>query len=228
MHYTLYIGNKNYSSWSMRPWVVMKHFEIPFTEKLVRFDSMTNDSIFKRTVLPLNPYGTVPFLVVEDLVITDSLAICEYLAEQHHHLALWPSQTKQKTQARSLTAQMHAGYNHLRRYLPLNIEAEFPEIGNIILRDHPEVKQEIEFLDKLLSSYLTISPGPYLFDNFTIADAFYAPICLRLKNFHIQVSDRLQNYIQTICSTKGVKQWIEDALQEHDFVAIDEPFRFSR
>lgn len=228
MSYTLYIGNKNYSSWSMRPWIVMQHFAIPFEEKWIHFDNFDENSKFKQTVLTFNPFGCVPFLVVDDFVITDSLAICEYLAEQHSALALWPTDIKQRAQARSLTAHMHTGYQKIRQYLPFNIEAQLPEIGKIILRDHLPVKKEIEFLDNLLSRYLKRSQGNYLFGNFTIADAFYAPLCLRLKNYQIQVSDDLLKYIQTLCSTHGITQWIDAALKEHHFVAINEPYRFSR
>lgn len=230
MNYTLYIGNKNYSTWSMRPWVVMKYFDIPFNEKLVKFDSFKDDSLFKRTMCSVSKYGTVPILIDEDLVISDSLAICEYLAEKHHDLALWPADSKKRAIARSLVAKMHSGFQAIRTYLPMNIEAEFPQIGQIILRDHLEVKKEIMFLDDLLSSLLTSKKSncDYLFGDFNIADGFYAPLCLRLKNYHIATSPILNNYIDTICNTKGIKDWINDALQEKSFVAMDEPYRLHR
>lgn len=228
MSYTLYIGNKNYSTWSMRPWIVMKYFDIPFMEKWVRFDSFAENSQFKQTILPINPYGTVPILMDNDLVITDSLAICEYLAEQHREHLLWPQNRELRAKARSLAAHMHSDYSHIRNYLPMNIEASFAEIGQIILRDNPVVKQEITFLDNLLSAILTKSTGDYLFDQFSIADAFYAPMCLRLKNFHIPVSKQLSDYIELICQTKGVKQWINEALNEKDFIIMDEPYRLQR
>ncbi|KES18189.1 Glutathione S-transferase [Gilliamella apicola SCGC AB-598-I20] len=230
MKYTLYIGNKNYSTWSMRPWVVMKYFDIPFNEKLVKFDSFTDDSLFKKTMLAVSKYGTVPILIDGDLVISDSLAICEYLAEKHGDLALWPAELKKKAIARSLVAKMHSGFQAIRTYLPMNIEAEFPQVGQIILRDHLEVKKEIMFLDDLLSSSLASKKSncDYLFGNFSIADAFYAPLCLRLKNYHIATSSSVSNYIDIICNTKGIKDWINEALQERSFVAMDEPYRLQR
>ena len=230
MNYTLYIGNKNYSTWSMRPWVVLKYFDIPFNEKLIKFDSFADDSLFKRTMLSVSKYGTVPILIDDDLVISDSLAICEYLAEKHNDLALWPTDSKKRAIARSFVAKMHSGFQAIRHYLPMNIEAELPEIGQIILRDHQDVKNEIMFLDELLSSLLTSknSDGDYLFGNFSIADGFYAPLCLRLKNYHIATSSVLSDYIDTICNTKGVKDWIADALQEQSFVAMYEPYRIHR
>ena len=181
-------------------------------------------------MLSVSKYGTVPILIDDDLVISDSLAICEYLAEKHNDLALWPTDSKKRAIARSLVAKMHSGFQAIRNYLPMNIEAELPEIGQIILRDHQDVKNEIMFLDELLSSLLTSknSDGDYLFGNFSIADGFYAPLCLRLKNYHIATSSVLSDYIDTICNTKGVKDWIADALQEQSFVAMDEPYRIHR
>ena len=230
MKYTLYIGNKNYSTWSMRPWVVMKYFDIPFNEKLVNFDSFADDSLFKKTMLAVSTYGTVPILIDGDLVISDSLAICEYLAEKHGDLALWPVDPKKRAIACSLVAKMHSGFQAIRTYLPMNIEAEFPQVGQIILRDHLEVKKEIMFLDDLLSSLLTSKnpDGDYLFGDFSIADGFYAPLCLRLKNYHIATSSSVSNYIDIICNTKGIKDWINEALQERSFVAMDEPYRLQR
>lgn len=227
MKYTLYIGNKNYSSWSMRAWIVMKHFDIEFNERLVRFDSFDDNSIFKKTILPLNPLGTVPILVDDDLVITDSLAICEYLADKHPTLSLWPNQTRLKAKARCVTAQMHSGYPQIRRYLPMNIEAKFAELGQIILRDHRQVKQEVAFFDRYISSMLDKSVGAYLFGDFTIADAFYAPMCIRLKNFDITMSPQVADYIDVIWQTKGIKEWVDDALNENDFIAMDEPYRLN-
>lgn len=213
----------------MRPWVIMKHFDLSFHEKLVRFDSFADDSVFKKTVLPLNIYGTVPILIDHHgPIVTDSLAICEYLAEKHPEYALWPRDIAQRAQARSLVAYMHSGYQLIRQYLPMNIEASFAEIGQIILRDNPEVCNQIRFLDNCLTSYLKQSRGPYLFDQFSIADAFYAPMCLRLKNFSIETSTVLSNYINLICETKGVKEWIVDALDEKDFIIMDEPYRLKR
>ncbi|OCG06551.1 hypothetical protein A9G13_09795 [Gilliamella sp. wkB178] len=230
MNYTLYIGNKNYSTWSMRPWVVMKYFDIPFNERLIKFDGFSAGSLFKTTISSISKYGTVPILVDNDFVITDSLAICEYLAERHHDLALWPTDIKHRAVARSLVAKMHSGFPAIRNYLPMNIEAEFPEVGQIILRDHSEVKNEIMLLDDLLSSLLisNTSNQNYLFGDFSIADGFYAPVCLRLKNYHIKTSPIVANYIDKICHTKGIKDWINEALQEQFFVVMDEPYRLHR
>lgn len=228
MSYSLYIGNKNYSTWSMRPWLVMKHFQIDFTEIMVRFDNFDADSKFKQTILPLNPYGTVPILLDDELVISDSLAICEYLAERHPQLPLWPQNYKIRAKARSVTAKMHSGYSYIRQHLAMNIEAVLPEIGQIKLRDFPTLRDEINFLDNHLSSLLAESDSSYLFGDFSIADAFYAPMCLRLKGYQIPVSNVLNHYIETICTTEAVAEWIAEALEEKDFVVMDEPYRICR
>lgn len=150
------------------------------------------------------------------------------MAESHPNLPLWPSNTAQRAQARSLTAHMHTGFHAIRQHFPMNIEASFAEIGQLILRDHPEVSKEITFFDNVLSSYLSKSKGSYLFDDFSIADAFYAPMCMRLNSFAVDTSELLADYIDNICQTKGVKEWITDALTEHDFIPMDEPYRLHR
>ena len=125
----LYIGNKNYSSWSMRPWVLLKQFGIPFEEVMVRFDSFEAGSKFKATIGALSPVCKVPVLVDEGLVIWDSLAIAEYLAEKFPQHALWPRDTRQRARARSLVAEMHSGFGALRNHCPQNLEASLPEVG---------------------------------------------------------------------------------------------------
>lgn len=214
----------------MRPWVLMRHFEIPFTEKLVRFDAFGINSTFKQTILPINPDGAVPILVDDDLIVTDSLAIAEYLAEQHPELHLWPKGRKARAKARSLVAKMHSGFSNIRHYFTMNIEADLPEIGQLVLRDQPKVKEELVFLDSTLTTLLTQSKGDYLFGQFSIADAFYAPMCMRINTFALPTSPQLANYVETMLQTKGVKEWISDALIEEDFVVEDyhEPYRLVR
>ena len=122
----LYIGNKNYSSWSMRPWVLLRQAGIPFEEQLVRFDSFASGSQFKEVVGTVNPQGKVPVLVDGDLAVWDSLAICEYAAERFPERQLWPRDAKARARARSVCAEMHAGFSALRNHCPMNIEASLP------------------------------------------------------------------------------------------------------
>jgi glutathione S-transferase len=131
----LYIGNKNYSSWSMRPWVLMRQAGIDFTEVMVRFDSFEPGSEFKQTMKGVSPVGKVPVLVDDTLVVWDSLAIAEYLAEKYPDLNLWPQNRADRARARSICAEMHGGFNALRSRCPMNIEADIPEAGQAALQD---------------------------------------------------------------------------------------------
>ena len=135
----LHIGNKNYSSWSMRPWVLLRHFGMPFTEVMHRFDSFDAGSHFKQSLSPLTPVGKVPLLVHGDLVVWDTLAIAEYLAEYaDEHFpehALWPRDQSARARARSLCAEMHSGFAALRSACPMNIEASLPAVGAQLLAD---------------------------------------------------------------------------------------------
>src|SRR6186713_2357059 len=124
----LYIGNKNYSSWSLRPWLLMKHADIPFEEKKVRL-GWEDDSPFKKTMLALAPSGRVPLLIDDGFPIWDSLAIAETLAERFPDKHLWPRDPKQRARARSLCAEMHSGFGELRSTFGMNIEASLPEVG---------------------------------------------------------------------------------------------------
>jgi glutathione S-transferase len=224
----LYIGNKNYSSWSMRPWVLMKQAGIAFDEVMVRFDSFDTDSKFKRTILPLNPIGTVPVLKDGDIVVYDTLAICEYLAETYPEKKLWPVDRAQRAQARSACAEMHAGFQMLRTHCTMNIEADLRQQGQIILRDQPGVRADIDRIVQLWSGLLQASGGPMLFGEFSIADAYYAPVCTRIVTFGLPVPPSISAYVERVRALPSVKAWIDDALLEKKFVVEDEPYRASR
>lgn len=224
----LYIGNKNYSSWSMRPWVLMKQAGIPFDEVMVRFDSFDGDSKFKHTVLPLNPTGTVPVLRDGDIVVYDTLAICEYLAETHPDKHLWPADRARRAQARSACAEMHAGFGALRSHCVMNIEADLRPQGRLIMRDQPGVRADLDRIIALWSAPLGAHGGPLLFGEFGIADAYFAPVCTRIKTYGLPVPAAISAYIERVLALPGVRAWITDALAENDFVAFDEPYRTER
>ena len=176
---TLIIGNKNYSSWSMRTWVLLKQAGIAFNEQRVR--SFDADSTFKKTLRGVSPTGKVPVLVDGDLAVWDTLAIAEYVAEQFPDKHLWPADKAQRARARSVCAEMHAGFGALRGSCPMNIEAHLPEAGALIWRDQPAVRADVERLVNMWSSLLQAHGGPLLFGEFTVADAFYAPTCMRIQ-----------------------------------------------
>jgi glutathione S-transferase len=226
--FKLFIGNKNYSSWSMRPWVLLRQAAIPFEEIKVRFDSFEPRSTFKQTLRALSPTGKVPVLEDDGFAVWDTLAIAEYLAEKFPEKALWPRDARARARARSICAEMHSGFMALRNSCPMNIETSLPEIGQLILRDKPGVRSELERLATMWSELLNQYGGPLLFGEFSIADAFYAPICTRIRTYALPVPAAIDAYIQRVLALPGVRAWIEDARAEQDFLDFEEPYRLSR
>ena len=224
----LYIGNKNYSSWSMRPWVLLRQAGIAFEEVPVRFDSFDANSQFKRQLKAVSPAGKVPVLVDGDIAVWDSLAIAEYVAEQYPDQHLWPQDKAARARARSVVAEMHSGFTALRSHCGMNIEARLPEVGEIVWRDQPAVRADVQRLVDMWSELLDQHGGPMLFGQFSIADAFYAPVCMRLATFALPVPEHITAYVQRVQQLPGVKAWIDGALAEQDFVPFDEPYRARR
>ncbi len=224
----LYIGNKNYSSWSMRPWVLLTQAGIPFEEVMVRFDAFSADSQFKQRLGSLSPAGKVPVLVDGDLVVWDTLAIAEYLAEQHPALKLWPAGTAARARARSVCAEMHSGFQALRGACMMNIEAALPDVGALAWRDKPAVRADVARIVEMWSGLLAEHGGPMLFGEFTIADAYFAPVCMRLKTYALPVPAEITAYMARVSALPGVRAWIDGALAEHDFLDFEEPYRLRR
>lgn len=224
----LFIANKNYSSWSMRPWVLMRQAGIAFEEVMVPFDDFAQASPFKQRVLALNPVGKVPVLVDGSLAVWDSLAIAETLAERFPEKRLWPADPVARARARSICAEMHAGFSSLRSHCPMNIEASLPEIGAIVWRDKPGVRADMARLQAMWEGLLQEHGGPMLFGEFSIADAYYAPVCMRLRTYALPVSDKVRAYMDRVSALPAVAEWIADALAEARFVIEDEPYRARR
>jgi glutathione S-transferase len=223
----LYIGNKNYSSWSMRPWVLLRQADIAFEEVMLRFDAFTPDSQFKTALKALSPTGKVPLLVDDDLVVWDTLAIAEYVAEQFPEKHLWPADKAARARARSICAEMHSGFTGLRGHCPMNIEASLPETGALIWRDQPSVRADVARLIAMWQALLNDHKGPLLFGDFSVADAYFAPICTRLKTYVLPVPADIAAYVARVCALPGVQAWISQAQAEHDFLAFEEPYRLA-
>ena len=221
----LYIGNKNYSSWSMRPWVLLQQAGIPFEEVMVRFDSFEADSEFKKTLTGLSPTGKVPLLLDGELAIWDTLAIAEYLAEQHPDKQLWPADRAARATARSICAEMHAGFTALRGNCPMNVEASLADVGALIWRDKPGVRADVQRLSAMWGALLQLHGGPLLFGEFTVADAYFAPVCMRLKTYALPLSAPIAAYVQRVSELPGVQAWTQGALAENDFLDFEEPYR---
>jgi glutathione S-transferase len=223
----LYIGNKNYSSWSMRPWVLMRQTGIEFTEVMVRFDAFDPGSKFKTTLQGVTPTGKVPVLVDDDVVVWDTLAISEYLAEQHPSLQLWPADAAARARARSVCAEMHSGFTALRQNCPMNIEAHLPEAGRAAMQK-PEVQTDVQRLVALWDELLQQHGGPMLLGAFGIADAFFAPVAMRVHTYELPVSSTSAAYLKRLRKLPGVQAWIDQALLEADFRPFEEPYRHTR
>ena len=221
----LYVGNKNYSSWSMRPWVLMTQAGIAFEEVMVRFDAFTPESQFKHTLGPISPAGKVPVLQSGALAVWDTLAIAEYLAEQFPEKNLWPADPQARARARSICAEMHSGFAGLRSACPMNIEAHLPEVGALALRDQPAVRADLQRVIALWSGLVAEHQGPMLLGNFCIADAYFAPVVMRLITYALPVPADVQAYMDRLCALPGVKAWTDGALAEKDFIDFEEPFR---
>ena len=221
----LYIANKNYSSWSMRPWVLLRQAGIDFEEVFVRFDSFAPDSQFKAALKDVNPVGKVPVLVHDGLAVWDTLAIAEYVAETHPDKKLWPADAKARARARSVCAEMHSGFTALRGNCPMNIEANLADAGALIWRDKAGVRTDVQRLVEMWSALLQEHGGPLLFGEFTVADAYFAPVCMRLHSYALPVPTPIKAYVDRVRALPGVKAWIDEALAEKDFLDFEEPYR---
>lgn len=204
----LVIGNKNLSSWSMRPWLVLKTFGIPFEEIVILLDRA--DTTQKISDYSLS--GRVPVLLDSDLVVWDSLAICEYLAERFPSENLWPENEAARAMARCICAEMHSGFSSLRSSMPMNIKANFSGKGRNA-GSQADIGRISEIWEDCLSTY---GAHRFLFGDFSIADAFYAPVVMRFKTYGVSLAPALQAYCERIESHPAVMLWVQGAMDESD------------
>ena len=224
---TLYIGNKNYSSWSMRPWVLLTQFGIEFKEVSVRFDSFDAGSSFRTTMDALSPTGKVPLLIDDGFAVWDTLAITEYAAEKFPAHRLWPQDAHLRARARSLCAEMHSGFGAFRTACPMNIEADLAEVGRIIWRDKPAVRSDVARIVAMWSELLATHKGPMLMGEFSAIDAYFAPIGMRLQTYALPVPSAVKAYIDRLIEVSSVKAWMDAAIAENDFRDFEEPYRLA-
>ncbi len=214
----LVIGNKNYSSWSLRPWLLARQAGIPFEEIRLRLGSEG----FAAEVRRYSSAGRVPVLVDGDITVWDSLAICETLAERFPRARLWPEDPQARAHARSICAEMHAGFTALRSQMPMNVTAVLPGLGwNIAVQR--DVDRIAQIWTELRQKYA--AEGPFLFGHFTVADAFYAPVVSRFATYGVRLPELAKTYADHILNLPAMQEWIESARGEHDFLADDEPYR---
>jgi glutathione S-transferase len=221
----LIIGNKNYSSWSMRSWVLLRHFRIPFTERKLRFD-FNPGSAFYAELACVTPAGKVPVLVEDDgFSVWDTLAIAEYIADVHPEHPVWPADARPRARARSLCAEVHAGFTKLRSLCPMNIEAPLQQLGPDLLAREDGLRGDLARIGALIEDALCASGGPFLFGAFGAVDAYYAPVAMRIRGYGLPVPDVVAGYVKRLAQAEGVCEWVADALVERTFVAEDEPYR---
>ena len=203
----LVIGNKAYSSWSLRPWLLMKQAGIGFEE--IRL-SLYEDGA-KQKILQYSATGKVPVLTDGDLTIWDSLAICEYLAEKHPEKQLWPADVAARAHARAISAEMHSGFTHLRTRMPMNVRREIPGRPTT-----PEVVAEIARIETIWNHCRSRfgAGGLFLFGAFSIADAMYAPVASRLRTYGVTVAGEAAQYVASIHALPAMQEWIAGARAE--------------
>ena len=223
----LVIGNKNYSSWSMRPWVLMRELGIAFDEVALRFD-FSEGSAFRQAVARVSPARRVPVLVDDGFAVWDTLAIAEYLHDKFPAAGVWPQGQRERARARSLSAEMHAGFGALRQNCGMNIEASLPEVGQRLWAENAELRADVARIEQMWTEQLAASGGPMLFGAFSAADAFYAPVCMRLHSYGLPLGAPAAAYVQRVRQVPGVKAWVDAALAEHDFLDFEEPYRKAR
>ncbi|MGE5615972.1 MAG: glutathione S-transferase family protein [Bacillota bacterium] len=214
---TLVTGNKNYSSWSMRPWVLLRQLRIPFEEKILKFNSAQWDAEIERW----SPSRLVPVLWRGDEAVWDTLAIMETLGEWYPDKGVWPRDARARAFARSISAEMHSGFRDLRTHMPMNIRASHPGKG-----DRPEVRANIERIEHLWTEARKRfgAGGDFLFGAFSAADAMYAPVVMRFKTYAVSLGPASARYCEAVRNAEGIRAWVEGALAEKEFVAEDEPY----
>lgn len=214
--YTLVIGNKKYSSWSLRPWLVMRHAALAFEE--IRIPLRQPDTAAR--IREHSPSGRVPVLHDGERAIWDSLAIAEYLAERHPEAALWPADVAARALARSVSAEMHSGFQALRQHMPMHCDASYPGAGRT-----PEVLADIARIAEMWNDCRARfgAGGPFLFGTFSIADAMYAPVVFRFRTYGVELDAVCRAYVDTMIALPAMQRWLAEATAETDTIAEYEP-----
>jgi glutathione S-transferase len=216
----LVIGNKNYSSWSMRPWVLLRQAQIPFEEVQLKFDE-SDGGLRVTGIEKFSAAGKVPVLMIDGEPVWDSLAICETVAEMFPEKHLWPEAPEARRAARSACAEMHSGFQKLRGKMPMNIRSRYPGKGLT-----PESQKDIDRIVALWAESRERfgGAGSLLFGRFSVADAFFAPIVMRFHAYAVKLPRVAQEYCEAVQALAAVREWCDAARRETEFVAEDEPY----
>ncbi|NNE62052.1 MAG: glutathione S-transferase family protein [Woeseia sp.] len=209
------IGNKNYSSWSLRPWILLSEAGIPFTEERVLLDTPAT----KEKISQYSPAGRVPVLVLDDAVVWDSLAIAETLAERFPQASLWPSDPAARAHARSISAEMHSGFMALRDAMPMNCRA----MGRKVALPEPvtnDIDRIFDIWGDCRDRYGEVDG--WLFGQFSIADAMFAPVVLRFRTYGINLPDKACHYPARLLQSDAIQNWLQESESEVEVIAEDE------
>lgn len=211
------VANKNYSSWSMRPWVLLRQAGIPFEEVPLWFSQDGHVEGIERW----SPTGKVPVLWIDEEPVWDSLAICEAVAELYPDRALWPTDPVARRYARSMCAEMHSGVQELRRNMPMNLRNRLPGLGRT-----PGSERDIARVVSLWESCRSRFgiDGSLLFGHFTCADAMFAPVATRFRTYEVSLPSVAEDYCTSLLALPGVQAWCDAGRQETQFVSADEPY----
>lgn len=209
----LIIANRNYSSWSLRPWLVLRHFGIAFDEEQV----LLSGEGWKEALRRKSPSGKVPVLVDNDLVVPESLAVIEYLNDKYPAKGIWPSSRVERALARAAATEMHGGFATLRQLAPMNLRASHPSKVDI-----DAVAGELRRIEEIWGDLTDRSGGPYLFGGFTGADAMFAPVATRIRTYELPVSDAAMEYVEAIYALPAFQEWLKLAIKEPWTVDDDE------
>jgi glutathione S-transferase len=216
MRLQLVIANKNYSSWSMRPWIALRQAGIDFDEVQLKF---TDEGKVRGIEAWPSPNGQVPLLLMDGVPVWDSLAICETLAELHPQL--WPADARTRRLARAACAEMHGGFRALRSAMPMNIRAAHPGKGM-----SAGVQRDIDRVCAMWRSCREFGEGggDMLFDAFSVADAYFAPVVMRFMTYAVALPADAQRYCDAVRQLVAVREWMDGARAETEFVPADEPY----
>ena len=203
----LILANKAYSSWSLRPWILMSHFKIPFEEVVIALDQPDT----REKLLAYSPTGKAPTLIDGDVAIWESLAIVEYLAEKYPKRQIWPKRRPARALARALAAEMHAGFQPLRAHLPTNFRRP--------VRERQLTDEAARDIARLETAWATTRQrfgrgGPFLFGSFCAADAMFAPVVNRLHVYAVPVTPQTRTYMDAVMALPAWQRWIEDGAAE--------------
>ena len=208
----LYIANQNYSSWSLRAWLILAQYELD--AEVIKLTLFADE--FYRTLEKITPTAKVPVLVDGDVIVWESLAILEYVNEASLDGKAWPTSASERAKARAIASEMHAGFSHLRNEMPMNCRAKRKvHLSAGALKD-------VARIDQLWSQQMAEYPEGFLFGDWSIADAMYAPVALRFETYGIKLSDKARRYQQRLLQSPPMQLWLTQASTETDIVEEDE------